>query len=74
MKYFYLIAYDYCIDDGEPTGGYEILFRNKKISEEANVRLVIERILRGIRDEVAEDSATTISRVHVIPKNIQLLE
>lgn len=30
MKYFYLIAFDYCIDDGEPTGGYEILFRNKK--------------------------------------------
>lgn len=74
MKYFYLIAYDYCIDDGEPTGGYEILFRNKKISEEANVRLVIERILLGIRDEVAEDSATTISHVHVVPKNIQLLE
>lgn len=46
----------------------------KKISEEANVRLAIERIIRGIRDEVAEDSATTISRVRVIPKNIQLLE
>lgn len=74
MKYFYLIAYDYCIDDGKPTGGYEVLFRNKKISEEANVRLAIERIIRGIRDEVAEDSATTISRVRVIPKNIQLLE
>lgn len=74
MVYYYFVAYDYSVGRSEPTGGFQVLLRNKKLTQEPNVSLAIKRIIYRISEDIAENLATDIRQVQVMPKSIQLLE
>lgn len=77
-RYYYLVSYDFTVEDSEILGGHILLGRHNKISQSENPAGEIARIINDIRSDIWRDyrgdNKTQRDDIRIVLRAVQLIE